>query len=235
MNVVDPVSFDRLVDAIDAVAHHPWWELWVSLGLALGTLATFGATAFMAWKTAALASETLDASIVADLHHQESQSGVLVWVHDSRTLTIFPSLMRMQGRIQNVGFGAALDVEVAVLNPEGPGPSPIVLFSISSMSTQDSRPITTSSSPNMDMYYDGEQLLEIAALEQILLQIRYTTMFGISRTTTYRSNERVITRDSTSFQFRNEVIDLKRDPRLRAVTQRPLGRSKKLGPSTISG
>lgn len=82
-------------------------------------------------ETARLARETLDSvniartgSDIADQHHQESQSPVLIFagaslVYNSAVSTQDSTVMNLHGGLWNVGFGVALGVVIVVELPGG--------------------------------------------------------------------------------------------------------------------
>jgi hypothetical protein len=105
-----------------------WWDTCelsdkINLSVAFGTLSLAAATVVsvfqarsvakstsdLAQETTKLAQETAKSSMLADIHHQESHSGLLLWIgpreiffdKSNSTITIY-------GRIQNVGPGVAI-------------------------------------------------------------------------------------------------------------------------------
>jgi hypothetical protein len=74
------------------------------------------ATFIVAKKTAKLARETLDAATLADIHHQESQSAVVIWSDDrrDRMISFRDDGIHIRGFLANVGFGPASTVCISL-------------------------------------------------------------------------------------------------------------------------
>src|SRR5579872_2774004 len=94
---VKPEDYHRVTDVGLFIA---------TLALAIVTWRLFSATRDVASRTADLAGETVDATLVADIHHQEAHGAIVVWsgVRQIRTDGL------MFGYLVNVGFGPAVDV-----------------------------------------------------------------------------------------------------------------------------
>ncbi len=98
--------------------------VWIGLGTSKEQLLTIltGVLAVATYglfrRTADLAQRTADAGLLADMHHQQSLSGLIVM---QRAVVIFASresggqlmpILQLRGDLRNVGFGPALDVVV---------------------------------------------------------------------------------------------------------------------------
>jgi len=195
-------------------------SLRINTVLAAGTFLTFVATAFMAWKTSELAKDTVASSVVADIHHQESQSGIVVWLGD-RSIRFDATGIRVGGYLANVGPGAAKDITIGIQGPNEETDTHIVVFIPTLAPGAEYPPLETSSSgvPMRQGHLwlfglpPGKARDEIAS-QGTHFKIKYATIFERRRTTWYPSGGRSTNGDDINFTYIQEFFDLNRDERL---------------------
>lgn len=108
--IVDAILQITLVAATIGLAIFTALMWWSTRSVSLGTASLGRETAELARETAALARETLAASAVADQHHQEAMTPLVI-LEDA--VVNSPGLsLQVTGVLHNIGPGIALDVRV---------------------------------------------------------------------------------------------------------------------------
>jgi hypothetical protein len=191
--------------------------------LAFFAFLTFAATAYMAWKTAQLAQETVDASVVADIHHQESQSGLVVWLGDRR-ITFLNDKIVIGGYLVNVGPGAATTITISIQGPDEEHDTNLGVF-VTSLASGDAYPpiaLTSAGVPQRRDYLWEFGLPQGIIRDTILneglrFKVKYYTVFGRERRTWYPVGGRHADAQGTHLQYFQEFIELNRDQRLASL------------------
>lgn len=191
----------------------------VSLLLAVGTFLTFAATAFMAWKTAELAKDTVNASVLADIHHQESQSGLVVWLGD-RHIDFVSDAIVIRGYLANVGPGTATNISIGIKGPEA-NDTYIGVF-IPTLSSGSEFPpskvlekgVADRDGPLWTFGLAGGQPRETLLAQGCQFTVQYSTIFERQRKTMYPVGSKHTDQSGTHLQYIQEFIDLNRDARV---------------------
>lgn len=208
-------EWTQAITALQRIADHLQPDPWNRF-LAIGTFLTFAATAYMAWKTSQLARDTLDASILADIHHKESQSGLIIWC-GQRLIQFLPNVIVIRGNLINVGPGAATGVSISIFG-ENPSINWGTLVDSLAVGAQ------FAASPEEDrlwtfMLREGEVRQKLLS-QNPEFRISYKTIYDRERTTTYRIGGRTVDQSGTHFQYTEELIDLNRDERVASLQRR---------------
>ena len=175
------------------------------------------ATFWVARKTATLARETLDASTLADIHHQESQSAVVIWSDDrpDRMISFRNDGIHIRGFLANVGFGPASSVSISLQCDKTPRQTGIYLQSLAAGQRIAERP-TDSQSVRKDLWHfplpPGEIWDEFVEQMPAFI-ITYCTLFDRQRATRYIPGSRTKDEAGVHFLYVQELIELNRDDR----------------------
>jgi hypothetical protein len=226
----------QLVSALNAIASHtspePYrpftdWGMFVATcAVFIATVGLFWATYRVAKRTADLADDTLNAAVLSDIHHQESQSGYVVWNGD-RKLVFTPSgSLKIYGYIANMGPGAAGMITFA-MHCESTGT--ILPFLIVSLASGGefylAEAETTSLAEPIRMVRTfpvlaGPLLAEFLDGQMISIIITYRTIYNRERSTKYLLNTRASDDKGVNLTFWQEIINLNRDPRAEVLSER---------------
>lgn len=212
-----------IVDSIHQIAVHTQPDIAsaeINFALAVGTLLTFIATAFMAVKTAALAKETVRATTLADIHHQESQSGLVIWMGDRR-IDFAPEKIVIYGYIANVGEGAATTISISIQGPNEERDINLGVFMPTLAAGQEYPPAMLGESTTakrqahlwvfpMQTSPMRDQLLDQGAR----FKITYYTIFSRKRCSWYPVGGKSSDDTGTHLQYIQEFIELNRDERI---------------------
>lgn len=206
----------RLLQAVETMARQAGPDPW-NRALAVGTFLTFLATAYMAWQTALVANDTLDASILADIHHQESQSGLVIW-SGRRHIDFNDEGIFISGFLKNVGAGAATSIMISIRGND-PTPRNIGVFLPSLAAGEEYPP----SDVRGDLLWvfrimpsqDRDEILNGATVF-----IEYLTIFERRRVTRYPVSGRSGANSNASLDYIQELIDLNRDDRVVSLSNR---------------
>jgi len=183
--------------------------------VAFGTLGTALATAIMAAKTASLARDTVNASILADIHHQEAQSGLVVWLGE-RLVVWDEKQVIVRGYLANVGPGTATNISIRL---EGPNAS-TGIFRPTLASGAEYPPLTGEEPAGYTRSLWTLSIPAGQARDPILsdghprVSIEYSTIFERQRRTWYSVNVRSGDTRNGSADYIQEFFDLNRDARL---------------------
>jgi hypothetical protein len=163
----------------------------------------------MAAKTAALARDTVNASILADIHHQESQAPLIVW-DGLRIINAYPEAatgvrLVMRGLVRNIGFGPAAWAELRITMSNGE----TITVRLGAFAVGDTFPevetrVGYGQSPIVDRRIDNGV--------PVTVEIFYRTAYGRERVSTYR--EPITSNQETKYYFESDLVDLNRDERL---------------------
>jgi hypothetical protein len=211
-----PSNFGQAISALQAVSDHLQpdpWNKW----LAIGTFLTFAATAVMAWKTWQLAKETVDGTVIADIHHQESQSGLVIWT-GKRIVEFVQDSVIIRGYLINVGPGAATTVAI---NLTGTNPPINLGVFVDSLATGAEFP-KNRQDENTPMWVfplghgaaARAQLLE----QDPSFRVSYSTIYDRQRVTTYPVGGRTNDAAGARLQYIQEFINLNRDERISSIS-----------------
>jgi hypothetical protein len=146
------------------------------------TAAAFVATAVMAWKTSELAKDTVDASDLADRHHQEALmphvyvSAVMrsrMREYNEPTGKVRDWFVSLEGELVNVGMGPALDIRLFITRGEQ-----TTEHYVGFCSPKERKPITDISWSLSSDPAPGKAMLPFS------IAVNYDTVFRSSRTTT---------------------------------------------------
>jgi hypothetical protein len=163
----------------------------------------------MAIKTAQLAKDTVNASILADIHHQESQAGLVIWT-GNRTIQFRGDAAVIRGRLKNVGPGAATNASIAIV-----GENPEINLSVFVDSLASGAEFAQSANEDgwLWMFNVSPADREKFLAQDPYFKISYSTIYDRQRITRYpvgsRMNAAIV-----SFQYFQEFIDLDRDERV---------------------
>lgn len=213
----EPDKWAQLVAALQQIAQHLTPDPW-SKWLAIGTFSTFAATAVMAWKTAQLAKDTVDAAVIADIHHQESQSGFVIW-NGLRRIDFSGDGIAVRGYLKNVGPGAALSVTIWII---GPGDPPTTTgVSVGSLGSGAEFPADRQQPFGVLWNLPMGDSPQRKALENPSFQVSYDTIYDRKRTTRYPLGSISTDNAGTHYGYTQEFIDLNRDPRIADLSRAP--------------
>lgn len=171
----------------------------------------------MAWKTWQLAKETVDAAVIADIHHQESQSGLVIWT-GNRIIEVVQDSVIIRGYLINVGAGAATTVAINLtgINP----PINLGVF-VDSLATGAEFPKNRQNENTpMWVFPLGHGAVARAQLlaQNPSLRVSYSTIYDRQRVTTYPVGGRTNDAVGARLQYIQEFIDLNRDKRISDIS-----------------
>jgi hypothetical protein len=185
-----------------------------TMALAAATYGLFRRTADLAAETQVLARRTADAGLLADMHHQESLSGVMtvsdLYISDVPGPTMrgpdgppsYRCTIVLAGTLRNVGFGPALKVTMSLIH-QGVGYAAIErrgtfppgkeekLEGLREMATVTwaQRPLSFISEPMTENW--GVDVLD----DGLVLRVECVNIFGAPQVTTYTTIDGIFRED----------------------------------------